>query len=178
MLPLFTLVLLGVGWMQTQWEWQNFPVSGFKVQCPLILEDRVKVVSTDVAQMIYHQYKAGSMKEGDPAMTFIIDQYEVGAMAEPMDEASTLSFFENTINPILESVNGSLLYMDISQQSSAQVCSWKAEYQEGKCIIRGEAYLTPIEYYGLQVFGWKKDKPEDLMNDFLRSFSYYQPEKY
>lgn len=60
--------------------------------------------------------------------------------------------------------------MDIINQPGRDVCIWKGTYDHGKGLIRGHMILYRDRYYGLQVFGLEKNKPDALMSKFLESF--------
>jgi hypothetical protein len=90
---------------------------------------------------------------------------------EPERDADYLrDFFENTIDQLLTTLDGTLVYMDIINQPGRDVCIWKGKYDKGKGLIRGNIILYSDKYYGLQVFGLEKNKPDALMGKFLESF--------
>jgi len=160
---------------QSVWSWSLHPEAGFKVLSPFTLTDHVKEVPTETDVIEYHQFSGGSVSDSLLAMAFVVDYYKVPGSTDPVDEAYLRDFFENTIDPILTSLSGSLVYMDIQRKASQDVCSWKATYRNGEGMIRGNSILAMDKYYGLQVFGWSKDKPEDQMNKFLNSFQLLEP---
>lgn len=160
---------------QPVWNWSLHPDAGFKVLTPFVLTDHVKDVPTETDVIRYHQYTGGSVQDSALALAFVVDYYKVPQSTEAIDDEYLRDFFENTIDPILTSLSGSLVYMDIQREATQDVCSWKASYQNGKALVRGNCILTKDSYYGLQVFGWSKDKPEDQMNKFLNSFKLIEP---
>lgn len=155
---------------QQEWAWRIYPESGFKILAPYELTDRITQVPTDVDVIEYHQYSGGSVNDSILKMAFVIDHYLMPGELTGADETEVRDFFENTIDPVLNAVEGSLLYMDIQRYPAKEVCTWKAAYRNGEGVIRGECMLTGRKYYGLQVFGWAQQKPEALMNKFFDSF--------
>ena len=160
---------------QPVWTWSLHPEAGFKILTPFVLTDNVKEVPTEADIIQYHQFTGGSMKDSSLAMAFIVDYYQVPESSEARDDEYLRDFFENTIDPILTSISGSLVYMDIHREANQDVCAWKASYRKGDGMVKGNCILTKDSYYGLQVFGWTKDKPEDQMNKFLNSFKLIEP---
>jgi len=160
---------------QPVWTWSLHPEAGFKVLTPYTLTDHVKDVPTEMDVVHYHQYTGGSVKDSLLSMAFVVDYYKVPESSDARDETYLRDFFENTIDPILTSIKGSLVYMDIQREANMDICSWKASYGKGDGMVRGNCILTKDQYYGLQVFGWSKDKPEDQMNKFLNSFKLIEP---
>jgi len=160
---------------QPVWDWSTHPEAGFKILTPFALTDHVKQVPTGTDIIQYHQFTGGSVQDTALAMAFVVDYYKVPASDEAVDEAYLRDFFENTIDPILTSLSGSLVYMDIQREANQDMCSWKASYRNGTALVRGHCILSKDSYYGLQVFGWSKDKPEDQMNKFLNSFKLLEP---
>jgi hypothetical protein len=168
MFPLLTFT-------QPVWTWSLHPEAGFKILSPITLTDHVKAVPTETDVIQYHQYTGGSVKDSLLSMAFVVDYYQVPASSESRDATYLRDFFENTIDPILNSISGSLVYMDIQREANQDICFWKASYQNGDGMIRGNCILTKDKYYGLQVFGLAKNKPEDQMNKFLKSFQLLEP---
>jgi hypothetical protein len=160
---------------QLVWTWSVHPEAGFKILSPCPLTDHVKEVPTETDVIQYHQYTGGSVMDTILPLAFVIDYYSVPASTDPRDDIYLRDFFENTLDPILNAISGSLIYMDIHREANQDICVWKASYRKGDGLIRGNCILTPDHYYGLQVFGWSRNKPEDEMNKFLDSFKLIEP---
>ncbi len=160
---------------QPVWTWSMHPEAGFKILTPYTLTDHMKEVPTETDVIQYHQYSGGSVMDSLLAIAFVVDYYQVPESEDPRDDTYLRDFFENTIDPILTSISGSLVYMDIQREANQDVCVWKASYRNGDGMVRGNCILTKDKYYGLQAFGWSKDKPEDQMNKFLNSFKVIEP---
>ena len=156
--------------IQQEWTWSINAEAGFKVLTPIALIHDVKEVPTPLDVIQFHQYHAGSVSDSSLAMAFVIDYYKMPKQDSQIDDEYFRDFFENTIDQILTSLDGSLVYMDIIHQPDSELCIWKAKYREGKGVIRGHTLLAGDKYYGLQVFGMEKDKPDQLMSKFLDSF--------
>lgn len=170
MLSVLYLVPTFILFIQQEWTWSIHPEAGFKVLTPIALIHDVKDVPTPLDVIQFHQYHAGSVSDSSLAMAFVIDYYKMPQQDNAMDDEYIKDFFENTIDQILTSLNGSLVYMDIIHQPDSEVCIWKGNYREGKGLIRGQTVLAGDKYYGLQVFGMETDKPDQLMSKFLDSF--------
>ncbi len=171
MLSVLQLFLCFSSLVQAGWTWSAFPEAGFKVLSPVTLSHKMTEVPTQAGTIQYHQYHGGSIQDPVTPMTFIVDHYVLPPSEYSPDDEFFRDLFENTLDELLTAVNGTLMYMDISSAAGREVCRWKAAYQEGEGVIRGEIILAGDRYYGLQVFGWRKDKPEALMQKFLDSFT-------
>jgi hypothetical protein len=170
MLKMLYLMTSFILFIQQEWTWSFHPEAGFKVLTPLTLIHDVKEVPTPLDVIQFHQYHAGSISDSALAMAFVIDYYKIPQQDTAIDDEYLKDFFENTIDQILTSVDGSLIYMDIIHQPESDVCIWKAKYRKGKGVIRGHTVMANDKYYGLQVFGLESDKPDQLMSRFLDSF--------
>lgn len=166
-LSLITCLLLPI---TSEWEWRSYPDAGFKILTPVDLTHDVKEVPTSLSIIQYHQYHGGSLADSLDAMAFVVDHYLIPGDEEVSDDAYQADFFENTVDEILLSLKGTLVYMDIIHQPDRDVCIWKGSYLEGEGIIRGHVVLAGNRYYGLQVFGLEKNNPDVLMGKFLDSF--------
>ena len=167
MLYLFSLVSM---FAQSEWVWSVHPEAGFKVLTPFVLEHKVADVPTATGVIQLHQYHGGSISDSSLSLAFVIDHYLVPGEEESMDEEYLKEFFGSTVDQILTSLHGNLVYMDIHSQSNQDQCTWKGTYRDGEGIIRGICVLADNKYYGLQVFGTKEDDTEIPMNRFLESF--------
>ena len=156
--------------IQQEWTWSIHPEAGFKILTPIALIHDVRDVPTPLDVIQFHQYHAGSVTDSILSMAFVIDYYKMPQQDPGKDDEYIRDFFENTIDQILTSLDGSLLYMDIIHQPESEMCLWKASYRDGKGVIRGHTVLAGDKYYGLQVFGKVSDKPDQLMSKFLDSF--------
>ncbi len=161
-------VLIGSG--QQEWSWSVHPESGFRILTPCALVDHVTQVPTDLTVIEYHQYRGGSITDSLHSIAFVIDHYCLPQPTGEMDDEALRDFFDNTLDPLLSSIQGTLVYMDIRKEAKRNVCSWKGSYQHGEGLIRGTCILTEDKYYGLQAFGLAARKPEEQMNRFLDSF--------
>ena len=84
------------------------------------------------------------------------------------------NFLKIPLMKLLTSVNGTLVYMDIVHHADRDVCIWKGSYLEGAGVIRGHTLLAGDKYFGLQVFGLEKNKPDEMMTKFLNSFKFLE----
>ncbi|HJW31622.1 MAG TPA: hypothetical protein VJ508_20495 [Saprospiraceae bacterium] len=153
-----------------EWAWSVHPESGFKILAPYALTDHISEVPVEGASIQYHQYRGGSVTDSILSMAFVVDYYQLPGKADTVDEKFLRDFFENSIDPVLTAVHGSLDYMDVNREAGRDVCTWKGNYHGGEGIIRGQYILVGDRYYGLQVFGWAKSKPDETMNRFFNSF--------
>jgi hypothetical protein len=168
MLCLVAFVLLAG---QPDWSWSVHPESGFKVLVPVELIHEAKMVPTDVDVIQFHQYHGGSVTTAPDSLAFVIDHYVMPSGDLTTDESYLKEFFENTLDQLLVSVNGTLVYMDIIHQPGRDVCIWKGNYEQGKGVIRGNILVYADHfYYGLQVFGPEEKKSDEMMSKFLNSF--------
>lgn len=174
MLSLFVSILISV---QHEWTWSVHPEAGFKVLSPVSLTHSAREVPTELNSILYHQYIGGSLTDSVLAMAFVIDHYEVPLPSDSADNLYFLDFFETTIDQILTSVGGSLVYMDQLSHSDREVCIWKASYLNGIGVIRGNIIISGDKYYGIQVFGLADQKPDAIMNRFIDSFKLTEAEK-
>lgn len=158
-----------IGFTQHEWTWSEHSESGFKVLTPVPLIHEVKAVPTEMDVIQFHQYHAGAVTD-TLGLAFVIDYYILPAQDQETDDAYLKDFFENTIDQILTSLDGTLVYMDIIHQPGRELCIWKAKYKGGTGVIRGNTIIAGDKYFGLQVFGMEKNKPEELMSKFLDSF--------
>ena len=170
MLSVLFLLPSLISFIQQEWAWRIHPEAGFRVLTPMELIHEVRDVPTEMDVIQFHQYHVGSVGDSALSMAFVIDHYKMPQHDSGIDDEYTRDFFENTIDQILTSLNGTLVYMDILHQSESDVCIWKANYRDGKGVIRGQTILAGDKYYGLQVFGLESDKPDQLMSKFLDSF--------
>jgi hypothetical protein len=155
---------------QPDWTWSTFPALGFKILAPCEMVDHATEVPTDAEVISYHQITCGSLDDEQLPMTFIVDHYQLPGDLTVMTKEELDAFFDNTIAPIMEAVGGSVIYADVTAAGGKDICSWKATYREGACLIRGESMIINGQYYGLQAFGWTDHKPEAHMNKFFDSF--------
>lgn len=170
MLPMLSLCTVLFLTPAQEWTWNVFPMAGFKILTPVALNHDVRVFPTTVDHIEYHQFHGGSLSDSTIGMAFVIDHYILPGREPEPDPEFLRDFFENTIDEILNSIEGSLVYMDLVQQPGQDVCIWKATTRNGEVVIRGHCILSGDAYHGLQVFGWEKDKPDDVMSKFLESF--------
>lgn len=170
MLSMLYLLLSFFAGPQSDWVWRVFPESNFKVLAPVDLTLKVTEVPTEYEVVKYHQYQGGSVKGPPGAMSFVIDHYQLPAPMDAPDDTWYRDFFENTIEEMLTALDGTLIYIDIGNQPGREVCNWKASYQGGESIIRGQIIIAGDQYYGLQVFAKQRHKPEAAMQKFIESF--------
>jgi hypothetical protein len=156
--------------IQQEWTWSVHPEAGFKILTPVELVHNMREVPTEKELILYHQYHGGSLSDTNLAMAFVVDHYILSAGTEGQDPDDQKEFFENSIDQMLQSLDGTLLYMDIIPLMGQDLCTWKATYQKGTGIIRGHMILARGKYYGLQVFGINHQQPDATMNKFLESF--------
>lgn len=155
----------------SDWSWSVHPDTGFKILSPFPLIHEVRSVPTDMDVIEFHQYHAGSLTTGPDSLAFVIDHYTLPTAGPEEDPEYLNAFFENTLDELLISVEGTLVYMDIIHQPGRDVCIWKGIYGEGKGVIRGNILLYEDQsYFGLQVFGLERRKPDEKMSKFLDSF--------
>lgn len=170
MLSMLFLLSSFVSFIQQEWTWSIHPEAGFKILTPMAMVHDVREVPTEMDVIQFHQYHIGSVADSTLSMAFVVDYYKMPKQGDGKDDEYTRDFFENTIDQILTSLDGTLVYMDILHQPDSEVCIWKANYRDGKGVIRGHTVLSGDKYYGLQVFGLESDKPDQLMSKFLDSF--------
>ena len=155
---------------QTGWSWSVHPEAGFKVLTPVPLTHQVREVPTESDVIQFHQYHGGSVTDSVASLAFVVDHYVLPEPPPVGDDTYIKDFFENTIDELLTSLNGTQVYMDILHQPGREVCIWKGSYDQGRGMIRANCILEGDRYYGLQVFGLEKNKPEAMMTRFLDSF--------
>jgi hypothetical protein len=170
MFPALYLIASFLLLLQPDWEWRSFPESGFKILAPVVLAHDIKEVPTSMRIIKFHQFHGGSLTDSTNSMAFVIDHYLVPGDEEVNNDEYKMDFFENTIDELLVSIEGTLVYMDILHQADRDVCIWKGNYLGGQGVIRGHVVLSGNRYYGLQVFGLEKNKPDQMMGKFLDSF--------
>lgn len=170
MLPLMLMLSSFIGFTQHEWAWSIHPEAHFKVLSPFELAVSVRELPTAEDPIIYHQYNGGSVTDSTLSLAIVIDHYQMPGSADSVDYLSHRELFENTIDQILESVQGVIVYADYDDQADQDVCIWKASYLNGKGIIRGTMIIAGQHYYGLQAFGLSKNNPDAGMNKFLDSF--------
>jgi hypothetical protein len=167
MLYLVSFVLLSI---QPEWSWSVHPEAGFKILSPYPLVHEAKDIPTATDVIQFHQYHGGSVADTITSLAFVVDHYILPSAVQVRDADYLRDFFENTIDELLTTLDGNLVYMDIINQPGRDVCIWKGKYEKGKGVIRGNLILYSDRYYGLQVFGLEKNKPDALMSKFLDSF--------
>lgn len=155
---------------QPAWTWSIHPESDFKVLAPVTLQYNLKEIPTEAGRIQYHQYTGGSLQDTIGGMAFVIDHYQLPLPSDSADDHYFREFFDATIDQLLTSVNGTLVYADHLFYEGKRECVWKASLMEGKVIVRGNLMVFDDKYYGLQVFGWAQQKPEESMTRFLESF--------
>ena len=170
MLPVLCLLTSLILSTQHEWSWSVHPVSGFKVLTPVPLKYEAREVPTDMDIIMFHQYHGGSVSDSLSPLAFVVDHYLLPETGVAHDADYLTEFFENTIDQLLTTIDGNMVYMDIINQPGRDVCIWKGTYDHGKGLIRGHMILYRDRYYGLQVFGLEKNKPDALMSKFLESF--------
>lgn len=170
MLPVLCLLTSLILSTQPEWSWSVHPESGFKVLTPVPLKYEAREVPTDMDIIMFHQYHGGSVSDSISPMAFVVDHYLLPETGVVHDADYLTEFFENTIDQLLTTIDGNMVYMDIINQPGRDVCIWKGTYDHGKGLIRGHMILYRDRYYGLQVFGLEKNKPDALMSKFLESF--------
>ena len=171
MLPMLFLLFSFVGFIQHEWTWSYHPEAHFKILTPVPLTLSTKEMPTEFDPIVYHQYNGGSIADSTMALAFVIDHYQIPITSDSADYLYSRQLFENSVDQLLTSIHGELIYMDVTEQANRDICIWKAEYLNGKGVIFGNLIITGDQYYGLQAFGLKKDEPDDLMQRFLNSFT-------
>lgn len=170
MLPVLYLLTSLILSTQPEWSWSLHPESGFKVLTPVPLTYEAREVPTDMDIIMFHQYHGGAVSDSTSPLAFVVDHYLLPETGVVNDADYLTAFFENTIDQLLTTLDGNMVYMDIINQPGRDVCIWKGTYDNGKGLIRGNVILYSDRYYGLQVFGLEKNKPDALMSKFLDSF--------
>ena len=170
MLQILYLISACAVFIQPEWAWRSFPESGFKVLSPVALTLSVTKFPTPAEPIIYHQYHGGSLNDSVLRMAFIVDHYKVSEQEIGGDEQHLNEFFGVTVDQILKSIDGTLVYMDYTTHSNRNVCTWRASYLNGEGLVRGQLIIIGDRYYGLQVFGFASEKPDALMYKFIESF--------
>jgi hypothetical protein len=175
MLPIFFLFCSLLNTAQQEWAWRIFPESNFKVLAPFTMEHKSTEVPTEAEPIIYHQYYGGSLQDTSFHLALVIDHYQLTQQEMGGDDEYLREFFGVTVDQILKSVGGSLIYMDFTGHSDREVCVWRATYQEGKGVLRGHLVIAGDKYYGLQAFGLAEEKPDAMMLKFFDSFQIINP---
>lgn len=170
MLPVLHLLTSLILFTQPEWSWSIHPESGFKVLTPVPLKYEAREVPTDMDVIMFHQYHGGSVSDSISPLAFVVDHYLLPETGVARDGDYLTEFFENTIDQLLTALEGNMVYMDIINQPGRDVCIWKGTYDHENGLIRGHMILYSDRYYGLQVFGLEKNKPDALMSKFLESF--------
>ena len=166
LLPIFTFLLS----TQSDWAWSVHPEGGFKVLTPFTLVHKEVEMPTPGASIKYHQYYGGSLQDSTLHLAFVIDHYQLTAEEIGGDKEYLQEFFGVTVEQILKSLGGTLVYMDFTTSAEREVCIWRGTFQEGKGMIRGHLIIKGDKYYGLQAFGLVKENPDALMLKFFDSF--------
>ena len=162
---------------QPTWTWSVHPESGFKILSPFTLVLKKVEIPTFEDPIVYFQYQGGSIQDSTLHLSMVIDHYKLTDEQIGGDEEHLHDFFGVTIDQILSSVRGKLDYMDITSHSDREVCIWRASFLEGEGILRGQLIISGDKYYGLQVFGLAKEKPDEMMHKFLDSFQMISSQK-
>lgn len=170
MLHLMSLVLSMYFPVQADWSWSVHPESGFKVLTPVELIHQLVKMPTVGGQVDYHQYHGGSLSDSVSQLALVVDTYFMEDQELSGDEAYYKEFFDATVEGILTSVGGELVYIDYLSQADRNVCVWKASFNGAKGTIRGKLIITGNHYFGLQAFGIAKNNPDEQMHRFLESF--------
>ena len=170
MLSLLLIFSSLAGVIQQDWTWSVHPEAHFKVLTPFSLTLSTRELPTAYDPILYQQYIGGSLTDSTLALAFVIDHYQLPVESDSIDDAYSKELFENTVDEILASVGGELIYMDFNNGPERDICIWKAAYLNEKGTIRGNLIIAGDQYYGLQAFGLTKDHPDALMNKFLDSF--------
>jgi hypothetical protein len=156
--------------LQTEWTWRLFPESGFKVLSPVALTLSVTEIPTASEPIKYHQYHGGSLNDSLLHLAFVVDHYKISQQEIGGDEEHLNEFFGVTVDQILKSIEGTLVYMDYTTYSNRNVCTWRASYLKGEGLVRGQLIIVGDRYYGIQVFGYANEKPDAHMYKFIESF--------
>lgn len=153
-----------------EWAWNYYPEAEFKILSPFPLQHNIREVPVGDHTILYHQYFGGSLTDSITSMTFVIDHYTVPLSSGDMDSLYYREFFDTTIDQILTSLGGTLVYKDHTSTADGKMCIWKAYFQGEEGLVRGKLMMHQSFYHGMQVFGLQKNKPEPAMNKFLDSF--------
>ncbi|HUR29862.1 MAG TPA: hypothetical protein VMZ69_00450 [Saprospiraceae bacterium] len=156
--------------VQHEWTWSVHPESGFKVLSPFELVHQVTEIPTIAEPIVYHQYHGGSLQDSILQLAFVIDHYKISRQEIGGDEEHLREFFGITVDEILKAVNGTLVYIDYTTQADREICLWRASYENGKGIIRGQLIVEGDKYYGLQAFGYDLERTNVMMRKFIDSF--------
>ena len=171
---LISSILMSV---QHEWAWRVHPESNFKILSPFELSHKVTEIPTVADPILYHQYHGGSVQDTALQLALVIDHYTVTTQEIGGDEEHLKEFFGITVDEILKSVEGTLVYIDYATQAERELCIWRASYKDGKGIIRGQLMISGDRYYGIQAFGYDDDKSNDLMRKFFESFQITDTQK-
>lgn len=155
---------------QSEWNWSIHPEAGFKVLTPVVLVHEPKSISTDVTTIELHQYRGGSVSDSLTSLVFAIDHYVLPESEGDWSDEEITMFFDETLQQLIEILNGKVVYSDVLHQPGREVCIWKGQYDEGRGVVKGQLMIDQGNYYGLLVFGQEKNNPDAAMTKFLDSF--------
>lgn len=159
------------------WSYQTLPDSGCKVLVPVELKKEVRLIPTDQTPITYYQYVGGALTDSISGLVFTLDHYYFFEDIDINDTSLTNSMLRESVDQILSSINGQIIYYDFQNDYGSVSMVWKAEYSDQKNIAKGVATIFQDAYYGLQTFGIKEKKPEDQMVKYLDSFKRTPPTK-
>lgn len=152
------------------WTSHVLPDAGCKVLTPVELRKEVRLVATESTPITYNQFFGGALTDSVCGLVFTLDQYYLQDIIDIRDTSLTYPLLRETVDIVVASIKGTMLYMDIQEKPGSVSLVWKASYLENEGVVKGVATFYPDAYYGLQVFGKTDKKPEELMGKYLNSF--------
>ncbi len=126
MLSVLLLFYSCVASAQHEWTWSIHPEAHFKVLSPYALTLSTRELPTPTESITYHQYNGGSVTDTTLALALVIDHYQLSMPSDSMNYLYDKELFENTVDQLLTTINGELVYIDYNSQSDRDVCVWKA----------------------------------------------------
>ena len=170
MLAILALFLSFMSADPSEWTWSLHPERGFKVLTPVSLSHKVVEMPVTGGTVQYHQYNGGAINDSISQLVFTIDSYRLEDDELRKNDAYLKEFFTSTVDEMLLSIDGDLVYIEYLSQAGRHVCIWKASFHEGLGVARGKLILTEKDYFGLQAFGLKSNDPDPSMVRFFDSF--------
>ena len=167
MLHLFALALFSISnWV----EYQSYG-GKFRVVAPVEMEEKIDSVETALGVLAYHVFYAAEEGEETDNALYMVSYCDYPEGSIHSDSTELLAeFFEATMDQAAFSINGTLMYSDLSELDGFPGRMWRIDYKNKQAVIRTRAYVVNNRYYAVQVVSPYKRNLNAAVNRFLDSF--------
>ena len=170
-------LLLGLVFFLSSWtnihSWKAFiSLEGkFKVMMPGKVVEKKSDIETAIGTLVYHTFLHQPTEPDSDNLVYMVSFCEYPPHSIHSDSLQLVNeFFETTMSSAAESVGGILQYTSEISINDFPGRVWRVDYNDGKAIIKTNAYLVGNRYYSIQTILLKEKSFNPSTDKFLDSF--------